>query len=545
MVNIRGLGKRFGADSEDCQTWLWFGFLMAVASVNCKPMNLLPRTGLLALLAAVFFLSAGPVSQVKAQASDATFDSAVFQLRQSLRPSRDGSHNMMLRSLRQMADTQMTPLFSEMVNSDFPVLKIHGMLGLAEIAKPKQLDLVRLAAVEDPAVQAQLVSAALDSKLLTLEQCQQLVDWPGLDMAVKVLVSAPLLKAGRLSKTQPLEDAALSPNLARKSMANLMLMQLGNARAGDELDKLSQSEESTRDQVRAMLLSTAVEYEFDRIGPWAMKVATEPKVHSQLGLMALSVALRFNTPGCTSIWQQHFASTSDIAQRTRLALMALRVSQWSSPDLFVPLVSDKDTLLVNIGKAGKAVASGKDITPAVVGLIEQHHPMANAWALGYASSDDASEQDAKMILLAVVLAYEQGPIRGRPQRLDDAVSAVHRLIERSPDDAITLLRPILVEPKTRRELAQGILLGLLRADSPRAHEVVAGLPAFDDINTRNLVIVLLAKQDQLLSATQLEDLGLCVRGGGLGMAAVRIQASWSWLKRTGQIDKAISQALKP
>lgn len=504
-------------------------------------MNAILRIVLLAVFTAAIALTTAPVS---AESNEATFDSAVFLLRQSMKLNRDGRHNTLLRSLRQMADPQMVPLFNELATSDYPVFKIHGLLGLAECSDRKQIDLVRLAAVEDPAVQAELVSAALDNKLLSLDQCQQLVDWPGLDLAVKVIVSAPLLEAGRLSKTQPLEDAAKADNLARRHMANLMLLQLGHNTAADALDQLSVSTAPERDQVRAMLLSTAVRYQMDRMGPWAMKVATEPQVRTQLGLLALSVAMRFNTPGSVNIWQQQFASTSDAAQRMRLSLMALRVAQWSAPTLYQPLLQDKDPLLAAIGKAGVAVASGKNITAAVVGLVELHHPIANAWALNYAS-EDATEQDAKLILLSVILAYEQGPVRGREQRLDDAISAVQRLVERSPDDAVTFLKPMLADAKTHRELAQGLLLGLLRSKAERSHEIIEGVPPFEDINTRNMALVLLATHNQRLSSEQLDDLGLCVRGGGLGMDALRIQAAWSWLKRTGQIGKAIDLALKP
>lgn len=518
-------------------------FLLSLASVNCRSMNATIRTGLLAVLAAVIFTSAMPLATARAQSSDATFDSAVYLLRRCMQLDRNGAHNLMLRSLRQMADPEMEIMFAEMAKSDFSVFKIHGMLGLAECAKNKQIDLVRLAAVEDPAVQAQLVSAALDNKLLTLDQCQQLMDWPGLDVAVKVIVATPLVQHGRLAKTQALEEAAKADNLGRSQMANLLLLQLGSAKAGDALDALNTSTEPLRDQVRVMLLSTAVRYELDRSGPWAMKIATEPDVHSQLGLLALATAMRFNAPGSTNVWKQQFASTTDVAQRNRLAFIALRVAQWSSPSLYQPLIEDKEPLLVAIGKAGAAVSSGKDITAAVVGLVELNHPIANAWALEYAS-DDATENDAKLILLSIILAYEQGPVRSREQRLDNAVSASEYLIKRIPDDAITLLRPMLADEKTRRQLAQGILLGLLKGDSPRAHEVIAGLPPFDDINTRNLALVLKAKNNQQLTAQELDDLGLCVRGGGLGMDALRVQAAWSWLKRTGQTRKAIDEALK-
>ncbi len=481
---------------------------------------------------------------VAAQSKDATFDSTVFLLKQAMRVHQDGRQNQLLRSLRHLADPQMTPLLNELAQSDYPVFKIHGLLGLAECSDPRQIDLVRLAAVEDPAVQAELVSAALDSELLTLDQCQQLIDWPGLDVAVKVIVSAPLVKAGRLSKLEPLHEAAKAENLARRSMASLLLLQLGHAQAMDALEKLNISDNPARDQVRDMLLRSMIRYELDKAAPWAMKIADDADTRSQLRMLALSVAMRFNAPGSTNIWQQQFATSTDTAQRTRLALMALRLSPWMQASFYQPLMKDDDPMMVRIGAAGAAVASGKDIPAAVTSLIDMHHPIANSWALNYASND-ASPQDARAILHALILAYEQGPARGREQRLDDAATASQLLAEQDIDGATIILRPILANPQTPRQLTQAILLGLIRSSKPLAHQVIMDLPPQEDMNIQSLVLLLTARSGQPLSPQQLADLAINVRGGGLPQDSLRIQAAWLWLKATGQVRPALDQALKP
>jgi len=493
---------------------------------------------------ALIALLAGLVPQVQAQSRDATFDSAVFLLRQSMRVHQDGRQNVLLRSLRHLADPQMTPLLNELAQSDYPLFKIHGLLGLAECSNPKQIDLVRLAAVEDPAVQAELVSAALDSDLLTLDQCQQLVDWPGLDVAVKVIVSGPLVKAGRLSKIEPLIEASKAENLARRSLASALLLQMGQPQGMDALEKLNTSDNPTRDQVRDLVLRSIVRYELDKAAPWAMKMADDSEVRMQLRLMALSVALRFNAPGSVNIWQQQFASTSDVAQRTRLALMALRLAPWLAPSFYQPLIKDSDPMLSRIGHAGQAVASNKDIATQVTRLIEMHHPLANAWALSYASKD-APVEDASAILMALIHAYEQGPMRGREQRLDDAASAAQILAERNLPAAVSQLGPVLANAQTPRPLMQALLLGLIRSNKPAAYEVIQDLPPQDDVNIHSLVTLLIARSGEPLSQQQLADLAINVRGGGLPQDSLRIQAAWLWLKATGQVRAALDQALKP
>jgi hypothetical protein len=104
-------------------------------------------------------LAATPV--LRGGVEQQTFDAAVFLLRESMEPSRDGRHNIMLRALRHLEDPQLEPLFAELITMRETTFKIHGLLGLAEIHPDKKLDLVRLASISQPAEQAQVVSAAM------------------------------------------------------------------------------------------------------------------------------------------------------------------------------------------------------------------------------------------------------------------------------------------------------------------------------------------------------------------------------------------------
>jgi len=116
---------------------------------------------------ALLIIAAGcllPASRVR---SDETVDAAVWLIEQATLIHRDGRHNVLLRSLRQLEDPRLEPLFSELTQRRHPGLKIHGILGLAEIKNPAKLDMALVADIKDTAVQAQLLSAAIDSDLLT------------------------------------------------------------------------------------------------------------------------------------------------------------------------------------------------------------------------------------------------------------------------------------------------------------------------------------------------------------------------------------------
>ncbi len=473
---------------------------------------------------------------------DETARSAALLLRRCIAVDRQGLHEMMLSTIRHLRDPALEPLFHRLTQSPHPALKVHGFLGLARCDPNQQLDMIRIAALKDPAIQAQVISAAMDDKLLTNQQSQQLLDWPGLDTGVKIIVAAQLVQSQQFSDIQLLRQAMSSDNLARKGLAALLMLQLGHDQGLDDLYQLDQSEDRQRDQVRRMLLETALRYDLNGVAPWATRVSSEPNVLPKLGLLALRVAMRFGSPGAIDLWRHQFESATDPARRTRLALLAMALSPWLDPGLFQPWVNDQDPLVRRIFRTGLAIASDHQIDAAVVGLIEMHHPLMNRWALSYARQH-ATDDHAQVILLGLIMAFEDRNVTGRNEPVNEVVQAARVLHERCPQAAVALLRPILAEGHTDPLLAEGILMGLLLSTQPHPDRVLAGLPGSDNPRVHNLAILLLAKHGQTLSDSQARQLQVLVRGGGGIGQAMRLQAAWAYLKQTQQSQRALATAL--
>ena len=145
------------------------------------------RSALVLLWLVLVGAGAGP-----ALALDETARSATLLLRRAATTQPDGSHHVMLRALRQLADPQLEPLFDHLASQESASLQIHGILGLAELeAGTLDLDLLTLA--EEPAVQAEIIASALESALIDLEQCQQLMQSPALDAGVRILLATRLV----------------------------------------------------------------------------------------------------------------------------------------------------------------------------------------------------------------------------------------------------------------------------------------------------------------------------------------------------------------
>ena len=474
---------------------------------------------------------------------DDTGRTAAYLLRNSTKIDRNGHYHKQLEALRQMRDPALEPLFRQLIQSGQPSLMIHGVLGLAESSQGQKLDLTEVAAITSATVQAQIVSAAMDKKLLTDEQAQQLLDWPDLDRAVKIVAAAQLIK--NLPPNLDFLKADTKPeNLARRSLAALLKVQLGQPGAMEELRLLlNRSQDRQRDRVCQMLLETALRYELDRVAPWAAELAARSETDRWLGLLALRVAMRFGWPGAIDSWRQRFAGATDPAQRMRLALLALGLAPWLDAGLFIPLTNDNDLVIQKIGHAGAAIASGEGIDVAIVNLIELRHPMASRWALTYAKNH-ATATDAQIILLGLIMAFEDYP-SNRQARAFNLVSLAARAMHKSyPQAAVKLLRPLLADPETDPVLTQAMLLGLIGSSTPGADDVVAGLESVSSPQVNQLMVLLLAKHSRPLSPKQHDALEIMVRGGGGVQDSLRLQAAWAYLKQTRQSQLALASAVR-
>jgi hypothetical protein len=493
------------------------------------------RHPLLALLGGLV-LFAGTVAVAQ---SDQTTERAVWLLQKSTLVHADGMHNVLLRSLRQMQDPSLKPLFSALVQKHHPVLKIHGILGLAEISTPKKIDLALVADLKDPATQAQLVSSAMEADLLDTAQAKQLATWPGLDPAVKVIVAARLVADKALDNPKLLDDALAAENPALKGMAALLKLQLGDPKAMALLNELDASTQPNRDDVRKMLLGTAVRYKFDAVAPWALKIANEPSKDKQLTFIALRTALMFKAPEASDLWLRHFDSATDAAERIRLAMLGLDLAEKIAPKGLEPLAADKDELVQQMGVVAKLIAAHQPPQAAILKLVEQNNIMASKWALDWAS--DRPIEEATPVLLGLILTAEgePNPVRFRAQRLESAVLATEMISEKAADAKAVLGSILSQAPQLTQE---AMLMGLIRSTGPRPEACVEGVTLKSD-TAEALALLLQAKHSPKLTPDQLDKLSLIVRGGAGLQDPLRVQAAWVYLRIVNQEKVALASVL--
>lgn len=464
-------------------------------------------------------------------------------LSEAVEVDRRGRFNLLLRALRHLRDPALAPLYEALTLRVEPALQVHGLLGLAELSPDGRVDLARVATIEEPAVQAELITAALDADLIAPSDYPTILSWDDLNDGVRLLLYARMLEHGEPVSVDDVAPLLDGPRLGRRGLAALLLTQLGDDRGPQALMALDASTARNRDAVRAMLLETAMRHGLGRVRQWAYAVATEPEGRASLSLLGLRAALRLGEPRAVELWSRRFASAADDpAERVRLALVLVQMAPYLPGEVFDTMRAADDPLVSRLGRAGDAIAEGEATTAdELVALVEIGHPVANQWAVGFAQGGRLDATTAAMTLMAVVRSFESGTDRRLMSRwLDQSVEATRALVDVVPGAAAGLLRPVLEHPATSVPLQQAVLLGLVRSQRPEAASVIDGLEAPNDAVARGLWLLLRARGDGPITATELADLATLVAGGADLDPSLRAQAAWTYLQRTGRTDATLA-----
>jgi len=343
-------------------------------------------------------------------------------LREAVRVGPGGRHHRLLRALRFLEDPDLAPLFGRLRENEHAALRVHGLLGTAELATPRGVTTENLVDLERDDQRAEVISAALDGGLLGDRTLDELLAWPGLADEVKLLLATPRVAAGRVAAGSPAHTAMVAalgvpdaagdavgfdgnpapqprdtdraPNapgardrgLGRRGLAALLLHQMGDARGTRGLIALNNADGPARDPVRATLLETARTHRLDRAGTWAYSIASEPDLPPRLGELALEVAAGFGDARAHRRWAAQVRAAGDsLPRRTRLALTGLAFATAAEPEVFNVVAVDGDPFVATVGRAARAVADASH--PAA----DASHPAADASHLAADASHPSAD----------------------------------------------------------------------------------------------------------------------------------------------------------
>jgi hypothetical protein len=471
---------------------------------------------------------------------DEAGESAAWLIRKALLAHRDGRHNLLLRTLRQMRDPRLEPLFAACVVHDQPAMQFHGVLGLAELSAQRKVDLALIADLKDPLTQAQIIGAALESNMLDLAQCRQILDSPGYDTAVRLVVATKLAAEGQLASFSAISEAERSEKPAVRGMWALLKLQSGDSQALSVLRSIDETPDRNRDEIRAMLLQTAGSQKLSAVGPWALEIAAREREERAMAYLGLRVAMQFKTAGAAELWARRLAAArDDPADRIRLALMAADIAPQLDPDRFEALISDSDPVVSQLGRTGRALAAAQPPEKEFMKLLELNHNVSSQWVLQQARRLPITQGRAVLVALILNAEGEPNPPLYRGQRLDGCVFATEHLAENDSASHEVLGSILRSSPALTQE---AMLMGLLRARIDTAHRLVEGI-SFESEVARAMALLIRARDGVRLEDEEMRRLALLVQGVLQAPAALRLQAGWIYLKITDQDRFALAGVL--
>lgn len=497
-------------------------------------------TAWMGLLAAAVLGS--PTPAVAQSLEQESYDAATHHLKQGLATGNARKRDQILLALRLTADPALAPYFTYLANLPDEKRAAHGVLGLIESGAAPQLDLKRILAIKNAAVQFQIIREAMDSDLLNESLAREALAASSLDIRGRISAAIYLLKHNhRVDSVSLVALAGSTEDLHLRAMCWALMIQAGDNSAQARLHAIESSDDKQRDAIRTDLMATIIKYDFDRLGPWALDVSREIGGDDDLVLIALEAALRAGLPEAPNTWRKRFNSTDNLATKLRLSLVALYGSPKANPALFAPMLASQDKLIHQMGKTGQAVATGQSVTEQILELLQMDYYPASIWALNYAK-DRAPLETSRRVLLGMILAID-GPDQGKQQRFNRARAAAQFLFERDPQGAGPSLNTILTNFSDDKLKVHAVLMGLIDSAEPGVAEAARGLPPFVDRDTQRLAVMVRALGDQTLDDDQLRELQYLVSGAGQLRETIRIRLGWTYLKMTGQHEGALKDVL--
>lgn len=462
------------------------------------------------------------------------FAACTRHLQRTVVARRDGSHLARLFALRQLHDPSLRPLLHKVAQSGAWQIRVHGILGLAEIEDPSRIDPWLLSQIE-PGPRQRLLANAIDMKLLGPEQMRQLVTSADLDPMSRLLLIGELLLGGDEIDREIVNRLAGSPQQRIAGLASMILAQLGDPSTFSAYrDRIAVMPRRDRQGHLRWLLDAVRQYELTALLPWALGLVEDEDADQSdhVRYWAVYTVLALDPEGGLATWSGALGDEPAYRERIRFGMLLLAAGPRVPAGAYERVAGEED-LSRAIALVGRAISTGADVAPAMIALFDLGHLRTAQWAMG-ALRDLPDEQAGRVYAHLIESVDRSGT--GRSERIARAVVATSRLVDIDADAVLTRLARVEDD-----SLAQEVLLlGLFDARSGAVEAAVRDVRRIGAGRADSLALLLLARHSATLSGEDLAALGRIAAGGGRVSTGLQTQAAWLYLKHTGSIDRALS-----
>jgi hypothetical protein len=466
--------------------------------------------------------------------SDRAVESSIRQLRRVVVPRRDGSHLVLLSSLRQLRDPSLRSFFYQLSQYGSPLVRIHAILGLAEIDETGQIDPWLVSQLDSPETRYAAISYALERDLLDADHMGKLLEWDDLESKARALLLAELVAQGQPANQEALTHLAEHANVDVAGLAAAALTQLGDIAPMSayraRLDTLPPAERARHLQ---MMFRAIAEYRFTTASDWVAEIVEASETTPEIATEGVATLLALNPQRGAVVWTRALGDSPSYGKRVRFALLLLAAGAGVPAATYDELPAG-DTLIDAMARAGKAISSGQDATEALIALLNLGHLKTTRWAMD--AAEKLPDEQAARVYLHLIDRVD-GDRRGQDERAELAMLATARMFEIDPETVTRRLEQVPDDSLTQ----QAMLMGLLESQSPAAGEAARRVKRIGYSHADSVALILIAKHAQPPSAQELDQLGVIASGGGRVSDGLRAQAAWLYLKHTSKIEQALAE----
>jgi hypothetical protein len=468
-----------------------------------------------------------------AAANDRAVESSIRQLRRVVVPRRDGSHIVLLSSLRQLRDPSLRSFFYQLSQYGNPMVRIHAILGLAEIEDGK-VDPWLISQLDSPEARYIAISNALERKLIDVETIGKLLAWDDLEAKPRALLLAELVARGEPVDREALSRLAEHPSVDVSALAAIALAQLGDlGPMSDYRARLDAMPPVERAQHLQIILKAVADYRFTGLSDWVADLITAPDTDPEVAADGVATLLTLDPERGVALWTQVLGPSPSYGKQVRFALMLLGGGA-DVPATAYDRLPKGDKLIDAMAAAGRAISSGQDAAGPMIALLDLGHRKSTQWAMEAVKA--LPDAQARRIYLHLIDRAD-GAARGRDERAELAMMATARLFEIDPDTVADRLEHVEDDSLTQ----QAMLMGLLESQSPAAGEAARRVKRIGFSQADSVALILIAKHANPPTEEELEQLGVIASGGGRVSDGLRAQAAWLYLKHTSTIEQALAE----
>lgn len=462
------------------------------------------------------------------------YESAVRVLREGIQSRNDGLQHAAMVALRELRDPATRSLLEKLLRCDDWSLRVDSVLGLAEIDPARKIDPALIAALPRESDRDLAISAVLALELADQERVKTMLAWEDIAASQRVLLAGELRRLGGEPDRAELGKLLDSKTPEVAGLALAILLDLGAPEAT-----------AATERIRAMIAelpprsrSAAVAQIADAASIDGLK-GSAPFVASLLALPDLAGDARARALGSLLVLDAEAGypvlAKAVAEDRSQVALMRhaaiLLASGARAPATEWNRLRNGEPLIETIADAGVLLAASDDAAAyrKLVGL--KHRITLRAALEGARRLGSSADRTLGLECLQLFESDQRtlGPL------LEPVMRALARLAVVAPEE----LRPALERAAVRSDAQEPLLLVLAAAGTPEAAQVAASASGKTSRLGEALITVVRARTATEVTPDELQVLGNIAGGAVPVDPAVRVQASWLWLRHAKRLDGAI------